>query len=128
GHGCAVDEWPREGTDGFLGHDRCQGQTCGAPARRPEALLLMGGGCGVPTADTPGKQTGRRLRPHVGGVCQAGRHGNKWSKVVEGAVWPLARSLLMGAFPILPVASGHCTTRSGWTQPLPYVVGRNPVV
>jgi hypothetical protein len=32
---------------------------------------------------------------------QAGRHGKKVSKVVEGKILPLDRSLLMGEFPIL---------------------------
>jgi hypothetical protein len=32
---------------------------------------------------------------------QAGRHGKKVLKVVEGKVLPLDRSLLMGEFPIL---------------------------
>jgi hypothetical protein len=79
---CAVVDWTRQGTDGFLGHDRCQGQTFGSQARRHEALILMGGWCGVHTADTARKKTGMRLRPHVGGVYQAGRHGKKLSQVV----------------------------------------------
>jgi len=29
GHVCAGDDWTRQGTDGFLGHDRCQGQRSG---------------------------------------------------------------------------------------------------
>ena len=61
----------------------------------------MGGWCGADTADTTRKKTGMRLRPQVGGGCQAGRHGKKLSKVVQGEVWPLDRSLLMGEFPIL---------------------------
>jgi hypothetical protein len=40
---CTVSGWTRQGTDGVLEHDRCEGQTLGWPARRPEALLLRGG-------------------------------------------------------------------------------------
>src|SRR5262245_12538599 len=50
-HWCTVYDGTRQGTAGFLGHDRCQGQTCGSPARRHEALILMGGWCGAHTAD-----------------------------------------------------------------------------
>ena len=98
---CVVYDWTRQETDGFLGHDRCQGQTCGWQARRPEALHLMGGWCGVHTADTARKKTGMRLRLHVGARCQVELHGKKLSKVVEGEVWLLDRSLLMGECPIL---------------------------
>jgi len=34
----AVHDWTRQGTEGFLGHPRCQGQTSGARARRHAAL------------------------------------------------------------------------------------------
>jgi hypothetical protein len=43
----AVHDWTRQGTEGFLGHRRCQGQTSGAEARRHEALILMGDWCGA---------------------------------------------------------------------------------
>jgi hypothetical protein len=43
----AVHDWTRQGTEGFLGHRQCQGQTSGATARRPEALILMGDWCGA---------------------------------------------------------------------------------
>jgi hypothetical protein len=43
----AVHAWTRQGTEGFLGHLRCQGQTSGARARRHEALILMGDWCGA---------------------------------------------------------------------------------
>jgi hypothetical protein len=43
----AVHDWTRQGTEGFLGHPRCQGQTSGDEARRPEALILMGDWCGA---------------------------------------------------------------------------------
>jgi hypothetical protein len=43
----AVHAWTRQGTEGFLGHRRCQGQTSGAAARRQEALILMGDWCGA---------------------------------------------------------------------------------
>ena len=75
-HVCAGADWTRQGTDGFLGHERCQGQTCGWQARRPEALSLRGGWCGARTADTTRKQTGMRLRPQVGVEC-AKRHATE---------------------------------------------------
>jgi hypothetical protein len=43
----AVHDWTRQGTEGFLGHPRCQGQTSGSAARRHEALILMGDWCGA---------------------------------------------------------------------------------
>ena len=43
----AVHEWTRQGTEGFLGQPRCQGQTSGDEARRQEALILMGDWCGA---------------------------------------------------------------------------------
>src|SRR2546427_11136623 len=72
GHLCAVYDWTRQGTDGFLGHDRCQGQTSGLRARRHEAWILMGGWCGAYTADTTRKKTGMRLRRPVGGRVPGG--------------------------------------------------------
>jgi len=42
-----VYDWTRQGTEGFLGHRRCQGPTSGARARRHEALILMGDWCGA---------------------------------------------------------------------------------
>ena len=42
-----VHDWTRQGTEGFLGHAQCQGQTSGLGARRPEALNLMGDWCGA---------------------------------------------------------------------------------
>jgi len=82
---CAGDDWTRQGTDGFLGHDRCQGQRSGLRARPPEALLLMGGWGGASTADTTHNKTGMRLRlPVGGGVGQAERNRKTWPKVVEG--------------------------------------------
>src|SRR5262249_47751432 len=79
----AVSAWTRQGTDGVLGHDRCQGQTCGGHARRHEALGLRGGWGGARTGGTTRKKTGRRLRPRVGGEL-AKRHTTerKCSKVV----------------------------------------------
>src|SRR5262245_3876199 len=58
----AVANWTRQGTDGFLGHERCQGQTSGRAARRHGALILMGVWCGAHTADTARKKTGMRLQ------------------------------------------------------------------
>src|SRR5436853_490739 len=43
----AVHDWTRQGTEGFLGHRRGQGQTSGSAARRQEALSLMGDWCGA---------------------------------------------------------------------------------
>jgi len=42
-----VHAWTRQGTEGFLGHAQCQGQTSGLGARRHEALNLMGDWCGA---------------------------------------------------------------------------------
>jgi hypothetical protein len=44
---CEPHDWTREGTDGFLGHSRCQGRTAGWGASRQRALLLMGVWCGA---------------------------------------------------------------------------------
>src|SRR4029077_585590 len=52
-------------------------------------------------ADTAHKKTGMRLRLQSEGVCQAERHGKKLSKVMQGEVLPLDRSLLMSEFPTL---------------------------
>jgi hypothetical protein len=76
-HLCAVYDWTRQGTDGFLGHDRCQGQTFGSQARRHEALILMGGWCGAHMADTARKKTGMRLRLPVGASVPSGTPRNK---------------------------------------------------
>src|SRR5262249_48028820 len=43
----AVPAWTRQGTEGFLGHRRGQGETSGAAARRHEAVILMGDWCGA---------------------------------------------------------------------------------
>ena len=43
----AVRDWTRQGTEDFLGHGSCQGQTPGENARRQYALILMGGWCGT---------------------------------------------------------------------------------
>src|SRR5262252_7605651 len=76
-------DWTRQGTDGFLGHDRCQGPTSGLAAGRHGALILMGVWCGAQMADTTRRKTGvRRRLPVGGGVCQAERNRKKWSKVV----------------------------------------------
>ena len=79
----AVANWTRQGTDGFLGHERCQGQTSGLRVRRHGALILMGVWCGAQMTDTTQKKTGMRLGPQVGGVfAKRERNGKKWSKVV----------------------------------------------
>ena len=92
--------WTRQGTDGLLGHDRCQGQTCGWQARRQEAWSLMGGWGGASTADTPGKKTGRRLQTHVGGgVCQAAHNAKKVLKSgVQGTYCLLTQEPSNGCF------------------------------
>jgi hypothetical protein len=80
--------------DGFLGYDRCQGQTFSWPARRQGALILMGGWCGARTADTTRKKTGMRLQPKSGVEC-AKRH------TTERGCQRLCREkycLLIGAF------------------------------
>jgi len=78
-------DWTRQGTDGLLGHDRCQGRTAGWQARRQAALILMGVWCGAHMADTTQKKTGMRLRPQVGGeFAKRERNGKKLSKVVQG--------------------------------------------
>jgi len=43
----AVHDWTRQGTEGFLGHGRCQGPTSGSWARCQYALILMGDWCGA---------------------------------------------------------------------------------
>src|ERR687888_285582 len=63
----AVHDWTRQGTEGFLGHGACQGQTSGSRTRRQCALILMGGWCGAQAAGTTTGKTGVRLRSHSGG-------------------------------------------------------------
>ena len=86
GHVCAVNDWTREGTDGFLGHHRCQGQTLGEQARRHEALILMGGWCGAHTADTTRKKTGMRLRPQGGGCARRSATEKSCQKWCRGSI------------------------------------------
>jgi|ERR671923_2050623 hypothetical protein len=70
-HLYAVHDWTRQGTEGFLGHRRCQGQTSGARARRQGALILMGGWCGAQGADITTRKTGVRLRLQIwGGLAE----------------------------------------------------------
>lgn len=82
---CAVHDWTREGTDGFLGHDRCQGPMSGLRARHHGALILMGVWCGAQMADTTQKKTGMRLSPQVGvSLPSESATEKKLSKVVQG--------------------------------------------
>src|SRR5215813_7286915 len=65
---CETHGWTRQGTDGFLGHSRCQGRTSGLGARRPKGLDPDGCVVRRTEADTAGTKTGMRLRPQVGGI------------------------------------------------------------
>jgi hypothetical protein len=64
-------------------------------------LILLGGWCGAPTSDTARKKTGRCLRQPIEG---SGPGVTPRKKVVKRGVFPLDRSPLIGAFPILPCA------------------------
>ena len=98
----AGHDWTRQGTEGFLGHPRCQGRTAGEKASRQEALNLMGGWCGAQAADATGMKTRLRLSwPIGGGVFRPERNGKKCQKLCEGEVLPLDRSLLMGDFSVV---------------------------
>jgi hypothetical protein len=104
---CVRHAWTRQGTDGFLGHEACQGQTSGLKGETSRSSLDPDG-CVVrrQTADTTRTKTGTRLRPQVGGgVCLTERNGKKVSKVVRGEVLPLDKSLLMGVSPIRRLAT-----------------------
>ena len=89
--------WTRQGTDGFLGHTACQGQTVGSSASRHG---LDPDGCVVRhhVADTKSTKTGMRLQPHVGGWSRSSRaqRQKSWPTLCRGDVWPLDESLLMG--------------------------------
>jgi hypothetical protein len=99
---CDRHDWTRQGTEGFLGHDACQG---------PDAWLygevsimrLDPDGCLVrrhrasdikTTEDTGAGETANRQR-------DAMRHTpeKKCKRVCKGDVLPLDRSLLMGVPP-----------------------------
>ena len=97
-HLYAVHDWTRQGTEGFLGHRRCQGQTSGARARRQGALILMGGWCGAQGADITTRKTGGRLRLQIWGVPGGTQQAKSCQKWWKGEVLPLDRSLLMGGF------------------------------
>jgi hypothetical protein len=89
-------DWTRQGTDGFLGHATCQGQTLGFTARRHG---LDPDGCVVrhKAAGTNGTKTGMRLQPYIGGRVGPGElNGNNCSTLCRGEVLPLDKSLLMG--------------------------------
>jgi hypothetical protein len=89
-------DWTRQGIDGFLGHDTCQGQTSRLRARRQQALILMGVWCGAETADTTPTKTGMRLRPQVGVGFAEQNATKKLSNVVARRLLPLDKSLLYG--------------------------------
>jgi hypothetical protein len=107
---CAVYDWTRQGTDGFLGHDRCQGQTFGSPARRQGALILMGGWCGAHTADTARKKTGMRLRLPVGASVPG---GTPRKIVVKSGVRESIPTATFNSLLNVLVLKGVVTTRSG---------------
>jgi hypothetical protein len=78
----------------------------------------MGGWCGAHMADTARKKTGMRLRLQVGASVPGGTPRKKLSKVVEGEVLLLDRSLLMGAFPIhRPAGVWYSTDPHGVLDP-----------
>ena len=79
-----VHDWTRQGTEGFLGHPRCQGQTSGATARRHEALILMGGWCGASEPTPRNENTGASEIAKRGWSVPSGTQREKMSKVVEG--------------------------------------------
>jgi hypothetical protein len=100
---CVIPAWTRQGTDGFLGHRRCQGQTSGLQGETSRSLDPDGCVVRRPTADASRTKTGMRLSPQVGGgVCLTERNENKWSQVVIRAVVSLDKSLLMGVLPTRP--------------------------
>jgi hypothetical protein len=62
-------------------------------------ISRLGRWCGAPTSDTARKKTGRCLRQPIEG---SGPGVTPRKKVVKRGVFPLDRSPLIGAFPILP--------------------------
>jgi hypothetical protein len=89
----------RQGTDGFLGHERCQGQTSGLEVGRqggrdPDGWMVRrshGRHCAQENRDASAatSQGEYARRNATEKSCQ------KWCK---GEVWPLDGSLLMGVF------------------------------
>src|SRR6266566_3874208 len=94
----AVHDWTRQGTEGFLGHPRCQGQTSGEEARRHEALILMGDWCGARSRRHGNENTDASEIANRGWSVPSGTQRKKCQKLCMGEVLPLDRSLLMGDF------------------------------
>jgi len=80
----AVHDWTRQGTEGFLGHRRCQGQTSGSWARRHEALILMGDWCGALEPTPQAWKHGCVSDGRAGVECAERNATKKMSKVVWG--------------------------------------------
>jgi hypothetical protein len=90
---CDVHDWTRQGTEGFLGHTRCQGQTSGEDARRQRALILMGGWCGAQSRCHGKENWDASEAANRGGVPS----GTQRKKVIKSCVWG-TYYLLTGAF------------------------------
>ena len=99
---CDRHDWTRQGTEGFLGHDACQGPDAW-PYGEVSLICLDPDGCLVrrhkasditTTEDTGASKTANRER-------DARQHpsAKKCKKVGKGEVFPLDRSLLMGVPP-----------------------------
>src|SRR5215211_6218050 len=80
----AVHNWTRQGTEGFLGHRRCQGPTSGVTARRHEALILMGGWCGAAEPTPRERKHGCVCKHKQGWSVPSGTQRKKRQKLCEG--------------------------------------------
>jgi hypothetical protein len=100
---CACHDWTRQGTEGFLGYDMCQGPDAW-PQGEVSIMRLDPDGCLVRrhrasditiAEDTGAGETANRQR-------DAMRHtsAKKCKRVCKGEVFPLDRSLLMGVPPL----------------------------
>src|SRR6266496_5233017 len=87
----AVHDWTRQGTEGFLGHPRCQGQTSGEEARRHEALILMGDWCGARSRRHGNENTDASEIANRGWSVPSGTQRKKCQKLCMGEVLPLDR-------------------------------------
>ena len=93
---CDVHDWTRQGTEGFLGYTRCQGQSSGEDARRQRALVLMDGWCGAQSR-CHGKENWDASEAANRGECTwRNATGKSCQKLCMGDVLPLDRRLLMG--------------------------------
>jgi hypothetical protein len=93
--------WTRQGTEGFLGQPRCQGQTSGDEARRHEALILMGDWCGAQSRRQRNEDTDASERANRGWSVPSGTQRQNCQKLSKGEVLPLDGSLLMGDFSVV---------------------------